>query len=242
MLNMIQACGTVAQLRGPRTLLVATMASMFVFDMIEGAQGNAAGIPLKDGKAGLVMGLGVAKLKSMLFTPSASETAQELLNTRLSSVPLMGGAAGLGLGLAMAQSRRKVIVLDGDASLLMELGSLVTVAKAAPSNLIHAVINNGTQFTGLANMSTPDVQFNFSEAARNAGYRSSQRIDNAEIWAKLFPQLLNSDGPHFVELMVEPVPSKTGEGFEQTEMPDKQFIRMADEASRMQAWLRKELV
>lgn len=241
MLNMIQACGVVAQQRGPGTLLVSTMASMFVFDMIEGAQGNASGVPLKDGKAGLILGLGVAKLKTLLSSPSQDEAAKEMFNTRLSSVPLMGGAAGLGLGLAMAQARRKVIVMDGDASLLMELGGLVTVAKVGPPNLIHVVVNNGTQFTGLANLRAPDPQFNFAEAARNAGYRSSQRISDPQVWGAEFARLLACDGPHFVELMVEPVPQKTGDGFEQVQMPDKQFVRMADEAQRMQSWLRQEL-
>jgi TPP-dependent trihydroxycyclohexane-1,2-dione (THcHDO) dehydratase len=48
-------------------------------------------------------------------------------------VPLMGGAASLGLGIALARPDKTVLVLDGDASLLMELGGLVTVAQA-PEN------------------------------------------------------------------------------------------------------------
>src|ERR1700760_3495630 len=65
---------------------------------------------------------------------------------RLSSVPLMGGAASLGIGLALADPGGGVIVVDGDASLLMQLGGLVTVADSKVSNFIHFVVHNGTQF------------------------------------------------------------------------------------------------
>lgn len=73
-------------------------------------------------------------------------------------VPLMGGAASLGLGLALAQPGRPVFVLDGDASLLMELGGLVAVAQAAPGKYVHFLFNNSTQFSGLGNLDTPGAQ------------------------------------------------------------------------------------
>ena len=50
----------------------------------------------------------------------------------------MGGAAALGLGLALAQPERRILVVDGDGSLLMQLGTLASVAGAAPANLFHS--------------------------------------------------------------------------------------------------------
>lgn len=232
MMNMVQACGVVAQQRGDNSILVATMGAMFVFDRIEGGNGAASGVPLVGGTAGLVIGLGVAKLKTLL--PGGSPPGGAAGGSRISSVPLMGGAAGLGLGLALAQPQRRVVIVDGDASLLMELGSLVTVAQAAPRNLLHAVIRNGTQFTGLANLQSPAAGFSFAEAARNAGYRHAERIDDGAQWAERFPALLAMEGPVFVELGVDPLPQRAGEGFAQTEMPDEQFERMGREALAMQ--------
>src|SRR5215475_8647513 len=55
----------------------------------------------------------------------------------------MGHATSLGLGLAIAQPDRRVIVCNGDGSMLMNLGSLVSIAGAAPSNLIVVVFDNG---------------------------------------------------------------------------------------------------
>ena len=79
----------------------------------------------------------------------------------------MGKASSMGLGLALARPDKKVIVLDGDGSLLMNLGALVTIADMAPRNFIHFVFENNvyrtsggqpipnaekTSFTGFARM------------------------------------------------------------------------------------------
>jgi thiamine pyrophosphate-dependent acetolactate synthase large subunit-like protein len=55
----------------------------------------------------------------------------------------MGLASSIGLGLAMAQSERRVVVLDGDGSLLMNLGSLATIGWVKPQNLVVVVWDNG---------------------------------------------------------------------------------------------------
>ena len=55
--------------------------------------------------------------------------------THVDVVGAMGSASSIALGIALAQPGRKVIVMDGDGSLLMQLGSLVTIAGAAPENL-----------------------------------------------------------------------------------------------------------
>ena len=59
------------------------------------------------------------------------------------SVGAMGQASSHALGFAIGLPDRRVIVLDGDGSLLMNLSSLVTIAGAAPTNLMHFVCQNG---------------------------------------------------------------------------------------------------
>jgi thiamine pyrophosphate-dependent acetolactate synthase large subunit-like protein len=54
----------------------------------------------------------------------------------------MGLASSIGLGLAMARAELTVFVLDGDGSLLMNLGSLATIAWTKPSNLVLVVVDN----------------------------------------------------------------------------------------------------
>lgn len=55
----------------------------------------------------------------------------------------MGLASSIGLGLAIACPKRRVVVIDGDASLLMNLGSIITIGNKQPTNLLHIVIDNG---------------------------------------------------------------------------------------------------
>ncbi len=149
----------------------------------------------------------------------------------LSSVPLMGGASSLGLGLAIARPERRVIVVDGDASLLMELGSLVNIAERKPTNFYHFVINNGVQFAGRANLPTPGLgQADFAEIARACGYRAAYRLDDAEALANEIGGILASDGPVMIDLRIDVEPPCFSRVNPQYEIPDRQFTRMGSEA------------
>ena len=59
----------------------------------------------------------------------------------------MSKGSSFGLGVALARPDQKVWVLDTDGALLMNLGSLVTIAKAKPANLLHVVYDNGAYDT-----------------------------------------------------------------------------------------------
>ena len=54
----------------------------------------------------------------------------------------MGLASSMGLGLALSRPELKVVVLDGDGSILMNLGSLTTLGRYRPGNLVHVVFDN----------------------------------------------------------------------------------------------------
>jgi sulfopyruvate decarboxylase subunit beta len=56
----------------------------------------------------------------------------------------MGLASSIGLGIALAQPERKVVVIDGDGSVLMNLGGLTTLGRARPRNLVHVIFDNET--------------------------------------------------------------------------------------------------
>jgi len=56
----------------------------------------------------------------------------------------MGLASSIGLGIALSQPKRKVVVIDGDGSVLMNLGGLTTMARSRPNNLVHIIFDNET--------------------------------------------------------------------------------------------------
>ena len=116
----------------------------------------------------------------------------------------MGKASSLGLGLALAQPGRKVIVLDGDGSLLMNLGSLVTIANMAPPNLIHFVFENGIYRTTGGQPIPNAGKFSFKGLAREAGYANVHEFDDLASLENNMETILNQIGPTFVCLKVPP--------------------------------------
>ncbi|MSQ70551.1 MAG: thiamine pyrophosphate-binding protein [Betaproteobacteria bacterium] len=120
------------------------------------------------------------------------------------SVGAMGLASSNALGLALGRPDKQVIVLDGDGSLLMNLGSLVTIAEAAPKNLLHFVCENGT-YEANGGVPTPrQGQVSFAGFARAAGYRHVQEFSELDVFAAAIPSLLSAEGPTFVTLKIEP--------------------------------------
>ncbi|MEK7622003.1 MAG: thiamine pyrophosphate-dependent enzyme [Patescibacteria group bacterium] len=82
----------------------------------------------------------------------------------------MGLASSIGLGLAMVQPTRRVVVIDGDASLLMNLGSIVTIGNKQPKNLLHIVLDNGAYASCSEERSMSDTA-RLDTLASNVGYR-----------------------------------------------------------------------
>jgi phosphonopyruvate decarboxylase len=165
------------------------------------------------------------------------EYSQSALN--ISCVPLMGGASALGLGLALARPDRWVVVFDGDGSLLMQLGSLVSIAGAAPPNLTHVVFNNGVWFENMVNLPVPgNGQTDYAGMARAAGIPDVHRCTSLSQWERTLPGLRDARGPSFVELVVTPESDAVwSHNAPQPDLPEAQFTRMGNEGRRMRAAL-----
>jgi thiamine pyrophosphate-dependent acetolactate synthase large subunit-like protein len=151
-------------------------------------------------------------------------TTNETLDLPLTGC--MGKASNLGLGIALAKPEKKVIVLDGDGSLLMNLGALVTIANAKPKNLVHCVFENGIyEITG--GQPVPgEGTFNFATIARGAGFPNVYELtDEASLEAQL-DEALSKPGPTFVMLRVTPV----GGAGESAARKTKQAFREVQEA------------
>jgi len=116
----------------------------------------------------------------------------------------MGQGSSHGLGLALGRPDKRVIVFDGDGSLLMNLGSLVTIANQAPKNYVHCLCENGCYETNGSVPTPRSGQMRFTELAKTAGYRNAYEISELSEWARLLPAILKEEGPIFVALKVEP--------------------------------------
>ncbi len=122
-------------------------------------------------------------------------------------VGFMGGASTFALGVALAKPEETVWVLDGDGSLVMQLGSLVTIANAAPRRFLHVVFHNGVYETSGAQPLPAEGVVSFAALAEGAGYAKTARFDDVEAFDAELDELLAIDGPVLVELMTQPAGS-----------------------------------
>ena len=120
----------------------------------------------------------------------------------LYSAGAMGQGSSWGLGLALGMPMRRVMVFDGDGSLLMNLGSLVTIANAAPKNLYHFVFENGCYEANGSHPIPAPGRINFAGLAREAGIRQSFAFDALDHLAYELPRLFALEGPVFVDLKI----------------------------------------
>ena len=137
-------------------------------------------------------------IPTMTTAPAWREIAPDDLS--VTCVGFMGGASAMGLGLALARPDRRVVVFDGDGSLLMQLGSLATIAGAAPSNLTHLVFKNGVYHTSGSQDIPGGLQVDFVTMAKGAGYRNAYVIRELDEFKRRLPAMLTDPGPLLVEL------------------------------------------
>jgi phosphonopyruvate decarboxylase len=137
-------------------------------------------------------------IPTMTTSPAWREIAPDDLSIVCQG--FMGGASTLGLGLALSRPERRVIVFDGDGSLLMQLGSLATIAGARPRNLVHLLFKNGVYHTSGSQEIPGGLTVDFVTMARGAGYRTALAIGELDDFKRRFPGFLTAEGPVFVEL------------------------------------------
>jgi sulfopyruvate decarboxylase subunit beta len=120
------------------------------------------------------------------------------------SIGAMGQASSAALGLALGRPDKRVIVLDGDGSLLMNLGTLVTIASQAPRNLVHFVCENGMYEANGGHPIPGKGSVSFAGLARAAGYRSVFEFAELPEFEGTIESVLASDGPVFADLKLVP--------------------------------------
>ena len=92
----------------------------------------------------------------------------------------MGLASSIGLGLAMSRPDRDIVVIDGDGSLLMNMGSLVTVFANNPRNLTWIVIDNGA-YGSTGNQDTYAQVLDLVDIARGVGFKNSYNFKDVDL-------------------------------------------------------------
>ena len=114
----------------------------------------------------------------------------------------MGAATSMGLGVAMAAPERKVAVITGDGELLMNIGSLATVATVAPENLTIICIDNGCHGETGGQSGHTSNKTDLELMAKGAGIASTMTIETESDLLKGAAFLNDAPGPRFLHLRV----------------------------------------
>lgn len=157
---------------------------------------------------------------SELLGPLAERRTDEVVVTTMSSVrpwgrlsnhdldfasadSAMGHAADLALGIALARPERRVICVNGDGSMAMSLGTLLTAAQTGARNYALIVADNGTyEITGNQRVPGAGVA-DLAAMARAAGFADAWRIEDADDWRARIDDVLHLPGPVFASVSVE---------------------------------------
>lgn len=144
----------------------------------------------------IIAGLaGTAKDTAHLCEPNANYYA---------CAGVMGGAVSMGLGLALSQPERRVLVLTGDGELLMNVGSLATVALMAPPNISIVCVDNGHYGETGYQKSHTSLGVDLAKMASGAGIAEVRTVTQAEEIPEAAALIRRMDSPSFVLLKVKP--------------------------------------
>jgi sulfopyruvate decarboxylase subunit beta len=143
--------------------------------------------------------------KVVITTMTAVGVWPELSDTALDFAYMpsaMGHGPGIALGLALACPSRGVIMVNGDGSMLMSLGSLVTLA-AHPADVYLLVMDNALYEVTGGQKTAGSGRADFAALARGAGIRRVYAFDNLPDWEHGAADALSGPGPVVVHLQIE---------------------------------------
>ncbi len=115
----------------------------------------------------------------------------------------MGLTTSIALGLALARHDRRIVAIDGDGSLLMNLGSLATIGACAPPNLFIAVMDNGAYGTTGGQATATAGIADLEEAARAMGIARSATVRDLSALETVLLESSSVPGPWFVVAKVQ---------------------------------------
>jgi phosphonopyruvate decarboxylase len=141
-----------------------------------------------------------------VFLATTGFTGRELyevgdIENNFYMVGSMGCISSLGLGLALARPDLRVVVIDGDGSILMRMGAAAVVAAYAPPNLVHVLLDNNAH-ASTGGQKTVSDKIDFVEFAESVGYGNAFHASNVEELESFVREGLDSGTTSFVYLAI----------------------------------------
>ncbi len=117
----------------------------------------------------------------------------------------MGLASSMGLGIALSKPDRQVVVLDGDGSILMNLGGLTTLARYRPRNLVHVVFDNQSLLSVGGFPTATATGTDLAGIAAAAGVPRTETVSMLDAFTRAFDEALGAGDLTTIVAKVEAV-------------------------------------
>lgn len=118
------------------------------------------------------------------------------------NVGSMGHVSSVALGMAIARPDKKIVVFDGDAAAVMHMGSLATIGRYRPKNLIHIVLNNGVN-ESVGGQPSAGYIVNLTEIAAACGYKNlGHAVETKEDLQTILKDNIIGEMPLFIDIHV----------------------------------------
>lgn len=115
----------------------------------------------------------------------------------------MGLTSSIGLGLALCFPQRRIIIMEGDGSILMNMGSLTTIGHYIPKNLIHIILDNEV-YESTGSQSSVSNTANLDRVAKSVGYKIVRKIRSKRKLQDFLKKVKSSiKGPIFILVKVK---------------------------------------
>ncbi len=135
----------------------------------------------------------------------------------------LGSGSSVGLGLAMSLPHRKIVVLDGDGAVLMNVNGLITVGVLQPKNLIHIVFDNKIYEASGCVPTASARGADLVGLAQGAGIKSAVRVSDEAAFEKAARRAFAGDGPHLIVADTRPCDEDMSTSYARLEEADNKY-------------------
>lgn len=149
--------------------------------------------------------VGVVKDAPCLITVGRAWTEWLALRPSEGNLQLktLGSGSSVGLGLALALPNRKVVVIDGDGAVTMNVNGLLTVGRIRPKSLVHLVFDNRIYESSGSIPTATAYNADVAAIASSAGVPNVRRVGSVADFKKAVEQAFANEGPHMIVADVE---------------------------------------
>ena len=123
-------------------------------------------------------------------------------STNFYMIGSMGLSSSIGLGIALKKPKKRIFIFDGDGNILMNLGSLTTIGKLQPKNLIHIIFDNSIhESTG--GQPTGSNVIPIEKIAKVCNYQHTFKISTKKEIMEIFKKIKKCSGPILILIKID---------------------------------------